>query len=158
MLNWIVWNRTICIKMELVLNNLQRLICHNNQTIGTLSNWYHNAIPFGCVCNSFFIECIIIHGTHMTANILIIMLCSFLFQIENSITTINPWSQCHGQEEKIFCITIYLETKIIQNSQNRCNPLIQLWFIIDKKVKNRLHVLEADIITIKKKTTLIWCL
>ena len=29
MLNWIVWNRTIFIKMDLVLNNLQRLICHN---------------------------------------------------------------------------------------------------------------------------------
>ena len=28
MLNWIVWNRTICIKMDLALNNLQRLICH----------------------------------------------------------------------------------------------------------------------------------
>ena len=32
MLNWIVWNRTICIKMHLALNNLQRLICHKNQT------------------------------------------------------------------------------------------------------------------------------
>ena len=31
MLNWIVWNRTICIKMDLALNNLQRLICHKTQ-------------------------------------------------------------------------------------------------------------------------------
>ena len=30
MLNWIVWNRTIFIKMDLALNNLQRLICHKN--------------------------------------------------------------------------------------------------------------------------------
>ena len=25
MLNWIVWNRTICIKMDLALNNLQKV-------------------------------------------------------------------------------------------------------------------------------------
>ena len=31
MLNWIVWNRTICIKMDLALNDLQRLICDKNQ-------------------------------------------------------------------------------------------------------------------------------
>ena len=31
MLNWIVWNRTIFIKMDLMLNNLQRLICHTTQ-------------------------------------------------------------------------------------------------------------------------------
>ena len=30
-LNWIIWNRTICIKMDLALNNLQRLICHKTQ-------------------------------------------------------------------------------------------------------------------------------
>ena len=28
MINWIVWNRTIYIKMDLALNDLQRLICH----------------------------------------------------------------------------------------------------------------------------------
>ena len=31
-LNWIIWNRTVCIKMDLVLNNLQRLMCHKAQT------------------------------------------------------------------------------------------------------------------------------
>ena len=31
MLNQIVWNRTVCIKMDLVLNNLQWLICHKTQ-------------------------------------------------------------------------------------------------------------------------------
>ena len=29
MLNWIIWS--ICIKMDLALNNLQRLICHKTQ-------------------------------------------------------------------------------------------------------------------------------
>ena len=28
MLNWIIWNKTICIKMDLVLNSQQILICH----------------------------------------------------------------------------------------------------------------------------------
>ena len=33
MLNWIVWNGTfICLKTDLALNNLQRLICHKTQT------------------------------------------------------------------------------------------------------------------------------
>ena len=31
-LNRIVWNRTICIKIDFALNNLQRLICHKTQT------------------------------------------------------------------------------------------------------------------------------
>ena len=31
-LNWIVWNRIIFIKMDLALNNIQRLIYHNPQT------------------------------------------------------------------------------------------------------------------------------
>ena len=31
MLDWIIWNRTICIKMDLALNNRQRLICHKTQ-------------------------------------------------------------------------------------------------------------------------------
>ena len=33
MLNWIFWNRTVYLyKMDLALNNLQRLICHKTQT------------------------------------------------------------------------------------------------------------------------------
>ena len=32
MLSWIIWNRTIFIKIDLALNNLQRLICHKNPT------------------------------------------------------------------------------------------------------------------------------
>ena len=32
MLNWIVLNRTIFIKMDLALSNLQRLICRKTQT------------------------------------------------------------------------------------------------------------------------------
>ena len=33
MLNWIVWNGTVYLyKMDLALNNLQRLICHKIQT------------------------------------------------------------------------------------------------------------------------------
>ena len=33
MLNWIVWNKTVYLrKMDLALNNLQRLICYKNHT------------------------------------------------------------------------------------------------------------------------------
>ena len=39
MLNWVVWNRTICIKMNLALNSLQRLICHKTQTANQSSIW-----------------------------------------------------------------------------------------------------------------------
>ena len=47
-LNWIVWNRTIFIKIDLALNNLQRLICHktlNNQP--TSQSWRQNTCTWG---------------------------------------------------------------------------------------------------------------
>ena len=37
MLNWIVRNRTICIKMDLTLNNLQCLMCHKTKPNKTLT-------------------------------------------------------------------------------------------------------------------------
>ena len=41
MLNWIVWNRTISIKIGLALNNLQMLICHKtNQPTNESSGMY----------------------------------------------------------------------------------------------------------------------
>ena len=44
MLNWIVWNRTIFIKMDLALNNRQRLIYHKTQTTKT-TNTQKRRIP-----------------------------------------------------------------------------------------------------------------
>ena len=38
MLNWILWNRTIFIKVDLALNNLQGLICRKTQTTKPLRN------------------------------------------------------------------------------------------------------------------------
>ena len=40
-LNWIVWNRTIYIKMDLALNNLQKLICHKIQPTNQSSTCIH---------------------------------------------------------------------------------------------------------------------
>ena len=40
MLNWIVWNWTIFIKMDLALNNLQRLIYHKTQATNEQQNVY----------------------------------------------------------------------------------------------------------------------
>ena len=37
-LNWIVWNWIIFIKMDLALNSLQRFICHKTQTTNQSSN------------------------------------------------------------------------------------------------------------------------
>ena len=45
-LNWIVWNRTIFIKMDLALNNLQRLICHKTQTTNQTTEQGTLFIPF----------------------------------------------------------------------------------------------------------------
>ena len=40
MLNWIVWNRTDYLhKMDLVLSNLQRLICHKTPTTNHSTPW-----------------------------------------------------------------------------------------------------------------------
>ena len=46
MLNWIVWNRTICIKMDLALNNLQRLICHKLWPINQPTILFHSIFMF----------------------------------------------------------------------------------------------------------------
>ena len=40
LLNWIVWNRTIFIKMDLALNKLQWLICHITQTTNQPKCYY----------------------------------------------------------------------------------------------------------------------
>ena len=53
MLHWIVWNRTFFyIKMDLALNNLQRLICQKNQTV-IAGNETWDQIMNEIVCISF---------------------------------------------------------------------------------------------------------
>ena len=52
MLNWIVWNRTISIKMDLALNNLQRLICSNNQP-NNQPNSFSNASVENCPSSTY---------------------------------------------------------------------------------------------------------
>ena len=49
MLNWIVWKWTICIKMDLALNNLQRLICHKTQINNQLLRFeFESKIIYRC--------------------------------------------------------------------------------------------------------------
>ena len=55
-----------------------------------------------------------------------------------------------AKEEKIFRLSTYLET--FKLSQNRCLINMIMIYYWDKKLKRGLHVLEADIITIKKNT------
>ena len=90
--------------------------------------------------------------------LLIIMWCSFLFQISKlyTLTTINPWSQCFGQERKISCVTAYLETKSLKTFSKSMQPFNMIMtYYWDKKVKKRLHVLETDIIIFKKNIDLM---
>ena len=70
--------------------------------------------------------------------LLIIMLCSCLFQIwkKCTITTINPWSQCLGQERKNIRVTTYLGTiiqnllKIVNSAVNVCSNLIGCFEVV----------------------------
>ena len=62
MINWIVWNRTIYIKMDLALNNLQKLICHKTPN--------NKPTYFMCVY-------ICVH-VHMEAHIYVRYLCVFM--------------------------------------------------------------------------------
>ena len=48
MLNWTVWNKTISIKMDLVLNKLQRLICYKTQTTNQQSYFLHHLMTLWC--------------------------------------------------------------------------------------------------------------
>ena len=69
----------------------------------------------------------------------------FSFRFENSITTFNPWSECLGQEKKIFVsllISWQNHSKLSQNNKYDNDLLLR------QETQKRLHVLEADIITI----------
>ena len=87
MLNWIVWNKTFfilncivwnininCIKMNLALNNLRRLICHKTQTTNQSSaplTWYSTGLSLwelGVMCSqklSLNQHQIVWHGTRV---------------------------------------------------------------------------------------------
>ena len=59
-----------------------------------------------------------------------------------------PWTR----EEKIFYVISYLETKIIQNCFKIDEThLYDNNLLLKQETEKRLHVLKADIITIKKK-------
>ena len=49
-LNSLNWKLTICIKMDLALNNLQRLICYKTQP----TNYLYFLLDFLCKCQLFF--------------------------------------------------------------------------------------------------------
>ena len=65
-----------------------------------------------------YTRCLNIHRTYVTANSSTNNNVVFFFvsdlKIVHTITTINPQSQCLGQERKIFCLTTYLETKLFK--------------------------------------------
>ena len=63
--------------------------------------------------------CLNIHGMWPLLTLLIIMLCSVLFQIWNyySLKPINRRLQWLGYEREIFCVTTYLETKSLKTVQ-----------------------------------------
>ena len=53
------------------------------------------------------------------------------------------------REEKIFCVTTYLETKIIQNYLKiDATHLYHYDLLLRQETQKRLHVLEADMIII----------
>ena len=61
MLNWIVWNRTIFIKMDFAFNNPQRLICHKNQTSNQQQIIYFIYMKVGLEINN--LQCSKCHKT-----------------------------------------------------------------------------------------------
>ena len=63
MLNWNVWNRTICILMNLALNNLQRLICHKIPM--TISCW--DILAWSCM---YYTTLLILHVPYLQYYIL----------------------------------------------------------------------------------------
>ena len=99
-----------------------------------------------------------IHGIDVTSNNFINnnVVFFFRFRFENSI-----WQQllildynALGKRGKIFCVTAYLETKSFKTVSKEIQSINIMIYCRDKKLKKRLHVLEADIIPIKK--TLIY--
>ena len=67
------------------------------------------------------------------------------------MTTINPRSRCLGQERKDILRHFLFSDKIIQNSLKiDATHKYDNDLLLRQETKNKLHVLEADIITIKK--------
>ena len=77
-LNWIVWNRTICVKMDLALNNLQRLICHKTQA--TLHDCRGNCGGLSSFTNLYMIQiiCIQLSGFNSSNSNVYVRMCVFL--------------------------------------------------------------------------------
>ena len=90
---------------------------------------------------------------------LLVIMFSFLFQIwkQYNITTNNLQSQCLGRERKYIILHNLFGDKYIQNCPKIDSTIYMIMiYYWDKKIKRRLHMLEAYIIKIKR--TLIWCL
>ena len=77
MLNWIIWNRTDYVyKMDLALNNLQRLICHKNPTNQQINQ---SVFPFFFTCGKQF-DAVHVHKViDFSCNIIIIIINSHEF-------------------------------------------------------------------------------
>ena len=71
----------------------------------------------GCLNIIFYIGCVNIYGTHLTTNNfpdnLVLFFVSDLKYY--TISTINLWSQCLGQEKKNILCHLFFGDKIIQN-------------------------------------------
>ena len=92
MLNWIVWNRTIFIKMDLVLNNLQRLICHkiqptNLHVLFVLLEWFVRWEAGNLTAVVLLGAANRISSRQHTA-----FLCSFFFMHFVSVHMVHPYS------------------------------------------------------------------
>ena len=64
------------------------------------------------------------------------------------MTTINPRSQCLGQERKIFCLTTYLETKSYKTLKKDAAHLYDNDLLLRQETKKKI---ACSIITIKKQ-------
>ena len=101
------------------------------------------------------IGCLNIHGTRVTANNSTNNNVVFFFVSDLKILLIL-FHNAFDKREKIFYITIYLETKSFKTVSKLIQPIntimIYYW---DKKLKKGLHVLKADIITFDKNIDLM---
>ena len=86
-----------------------------------------------------YIGCLNIHGIHVTANNSTnnktVFFCASDSKIVYKNNTKTSITMPCTREEKLLCVTTYLIWR--QNhsklSQNRCNPLIGLWFITETR-------------------------
>ena len=111
MLNWIAWNRTICINMYLALNNLQKLICHKTQPANKPS--FSNISDFLFYLAYLFVPMFVFSHFSEWASYIFLHWLSFLYSeniivlfLSDSLILLHIWQKAWWNQNTSRCYIV----------------------------------------------------